>query len=161
MDTLTQRFARKYKVIPNGCWLWTAYCDSLGYGRIVGGEGQPRSAYAHRVSYELFIGKIPDDMEIDHLCRNRSCVNPVHLEAVPHHTNVLRGKAPTAANAQKTHCKRGHSFTPENTGVVHNRRYCKTCNREHAIELYRLKREDQNKSYRPHKKRVSTTQPHR
>lgn len=84
-----ERFATKYLVEPNsGCWLWTAYCMPSGYGQLKAGKGMK---YAHRLSYEHFKGTIPEDLEIDHLCRTRCCVNPDHLEAVPHAVNMSRG----------------------------------------------------------------------
>lgn len=72
---------------------------------------------------------------IDHLCRNRGCVNPLHLQAVPMRENTLRGFGPSAENARKTHCKRGHEFTPENTYLHDGRRICKQCNRDRNREF--------------------------
>jgi hypothetical protein len=80
------------------------------------------------VAYELAIGPIPEGLTIDHLCRNRGCVNPAHLEAVTNRTNLLRGDGIAALNARKTHCKRGHEFTPENTYVWREgTRACRAC----------------------------------
>lgn len=86
---------------------------------------------AHRVAYELTRGPIPAGMEIDHLCRVRSCVNPDHLEAVTRGENLRRGRGKTGA---QTHCKRGHELTPENTYRYVNRRgyvcrHCRQCRR--------------------------------
>jgi hypothetical protein len=75
------------------CWDWTGYKDEKGYGRIYK-EGLNK--YAHRYAYEHFVGPIPDNLEIDHLCRRRCCVNPEHLEAVTHRVNVARGTSPSA-----------------------------------------------------------------
>jgi hypothetical protein len=87
-----------------------------------------RNQFAHRLAYELFVGPIPEGQTIDHLCRNRPCVNPGHLEVVDMRTNLLRGSSPTAQNARKTHCKHGHEFTPENTALKQGRyRICRTC----------------------------------
>jgi hypothetical protein len=84
--------------------------------------------YAHRVLYRLVNGPIPIGAEIDHLCRNRSCVNPDHLEAVSHRENLMRSPiAPAAINARKTHCKYGHEFTQTNTYVSSGRRRCRLC----------------------------------
>lgn len=91
------------------CWLWTGPLHTLGYARFsVGG----RRVYVHRYSYELARGPIPDDREIDHLCRVRHCVKPDHLEVVTHRVNVMRSpEQVTSVNARKTHCLRGHRFS--------------------------------------------------
>lgn len=95
-----------------GCWFWTDALSKTGYGEFY---ADGRRQLAHRWSYEFFIGPIPDGLHIDHLCRNRSCVNPFHMEPVTNRVNVLRGIGITALNARKTHCKWGHEFTPDNT----------------------------------------------
>lgn len=100
--------------------------DKMGYGKFVYENGQ----YAHRYSYEYFIGPIPDGMTIDHLCENPSCVNPFHLTLATQRDNILRGNNICARNARKTHCKRGHEFTPENTMLLRGgRRQCRECTR--------------------------------
>ena len=89
---------------------------------------------AHRLAYEAAYGDIPDGLVIDHLCRNRRCINPQHLEAVTIGENALRGVGSPAQNARKTHCKRGHEFTQENTiRLPHDRRECRACRREYQI----------------------------
>ncbi len=86
---------------------------------------------AHRIFYTLFKGDVPEDMALDHLCRNRRCVNPDHLEIVTLVENVMRGQSQHAINARKTHCKHGHGFTKTNTGTTYiGTRYCLKC---HAI----------------------------
>lgn len=102
----------------DGCWLWRGSVTANGYGTIkIGGRAGVR-LYAHRLAYELFVGSIPARLELDHLCRNRRCVNPAHLEPVTRSENTLRGNAPAmlgALNGAKTHCKQGHPFDAVNT----------------------------------------------
>ena len=105
----------------DGCWLWTGGTNN-GYGR----RG---NRYAHRVVYEALVGPIPADMEIDHLCRVRRCVNPAHLEAVPHAENVRRG----AATVGLLLCKRGHFMVPPNLYFsAKGHRACRACAMERA-----------------------------
>lgn len=115
------------------CWLWLK-CVTDGYGRLtVNGK----LLLAHRYSYELFKGKIEDDLQIDHLCRIRRCVNPDHLEAVTLTVNLLRG---ISANALKTHCPKGHEYNALNTYFTSTgNRKCRACNSERALQ-FRLKR---------------------
>lgn len=109
---------------PDECWPWLASKAAVerfgGYGQM---KKHRKILLAHRVAYELLRGPIPSGLTIDHLCRNRSCVNPAHLEAVPIRENVLRGSGPTARNARKTHAKCGHPFDIQ----YGNKRYCKKC----------------------------------
>ena len=117
---------------PNtGCWLWTGTAFRLGYGSAWDGI---RLRSAHRLIYEELRGKIPEGLGLDHKCRVRCCVNPDHLEAVTRRVNVLRGRGPTALNAVKTHCCRGHEFTAGNTGKRKDARYGIQCNRAASIE---------------------------
>lgn len=108
------------------CWLWTG-ATANGYGRIrIGG----RSVSTHRAAYELLIGPIPDGLQIDHLCRNKLCCNPAHLEPVTVRENLLRGDTFNARNAAKTVCHLGHPLSGDNLYIAVGRRHCRTCRRE-------------------------------
>jgi len=110
-----------------GCWDWQGSVLPTGYGCIRDGR---QSLYTHRVAYEFAHGeKIPAGSHTDHLCRNRRCCNPAHLEIVTPRENALRGVGPVSGNHQGlwTHCKRGHPFTAENTIDNGGRRGCRAC----------------------------------
>jgi hypothetical protein len=131
--SLEERFwAKVDKRGPDDCWSWRGWHNNdSGYGRLdVQVSGVRRKLYAHRIVYELERGSIPDGFQIDHLCRNRGCVNPAHLEAVTQRTNILRGTGFSARNARKTHCPQGHALTPDNVysrPLEPNFRTCLTC----------------------------------
>ena len=91
MKSITERFEEKYAIDnSSGCWIWVASIKPRGYGEFWDGA---KKKYAHRVSYELHYGHIPEGLVIDHLCGTPLCVNPTHLEAVTQGENVRRGKA--------------------------------------------------------------------
>src|ERR1700751_234362 len=107
--TLTERFEKFFSRGP-GCWEWHGYVSKRGYG-FFHAFGRPRPA--HRVAYEIYVGEIPGGLDLDHLCRNRSCVNPAHLQPVTRQINILRGIVPFIGgnnNRIKTHCPKGPSI---------------------------------------------------
>jgi len=93
------------------CWIWTAARSQDGYG-LVRYDG--RMQRAHRAAYTDLVGAIPEGLQLDHLCRQRDCVNPAHLEPVTGRENTLRSTGPTALNAEKTHCPEGHPYSGSN-----------------------------------------------
>lgn len=114
----------------DGCWMWTGAVARDGYGKAQGTS-------AHRAVYEATFGPVADGLDLDHLCRNRLCVNPDHLEPVTRAENQRRA-ALHWASTNATHCKNGHEFTPENTYMRPRSRgggvrQCRTCNRTAAI----------------------------
>jgi hypothetical protein len=116
----------------DGCWFWRGLVDRDGYGVFNGPKATTR---AHRYVYEATRGPIPDDCDLDHLCRTRNCVNPDHLEAVSHTENVYRGMTPAAVNRRKTHCPRGHAYDYVNPNT--GKRACRVCARERQAASYR------------------------
>lgn len=114
-----------YVVQESGCWDWIGSRDIGGYGRImINRVSRP----AHRYVWELANGKVPLGLELDHLCRNRACVRPDHLEPVTHKVNCLRGAGLGAINSKKTHCPHGHPYTAANTyRYARGARFCRTC----------------------------------
>lgn len=127
MLNVLDKFWIRIEKKPNGCWEWKGGKTPRGYGCF----WNKKTLVAHRFSYELLKGKIPKNHELDHLCRNHSCVNPEHLEPVLHQQNVLRGIGLAAINARKTHCIRGHELKGDNLYINPNtgKRRCQACKR--------------------------------
>ena len=127
------------------CWEWLGTISTAGYGVFGMGstsDGRRRQIKAHRFAYELWVAPIPDGLQIDHLCRTRSCVNPSHLEAVTGKVNTLRSEGVAAVNARKTHCPQGHPYDDANTYVAPNgQRGCRVCHRWHQSNYERKVRE--------------------
>lgn len=111
---------------PCRAWKWAKH--PLGYGNLYDPETQ-QVGQAHRYFYEKLRGAIPPGTELDHLCSNPPCCEPIHLEAVTHRENILRGNGFAGVNAKKTHCSRGHEYTAENiaTTTYRNGRRCRKC----------------------------------
>lgn len=141
---LAFRFAQKWvENKDTGCWDWTANKNHKGYG-LIGPGGPAQNQVAHRVSYELHVGPIPKGMVLDHLCRNRGCVNPAHLEIVTPYENSMRGFGVAALNARKTHCPRGHPLSGENLFKQHGGgRGCRQCRRDFMRDYMRARRASQ------------------
>lgn len=125
-----QRALRDMREQEGGCWVPALKTDRKGYVRIRVGE---RRVSLHRLSFELQRGQIPPGLTLDHLCRNPACFNPAHLEPVTALENIRRGTQ-GQKQAAKTHCIRGHAFTPENTYRPPNKneRLCRECMRMHG-----------------------------
>ena len=121
-----QRFWNKVTKTGN-CWEWVSSKTEKGYGQF---NVNNKLYYVHRISYQLSLGIIPNDLQLDHLCRNPSCVNPEHLEVVTNQENMNRGHG----NINKTHCPQGHEYTEDNT-YLHkrkNNRICRICQRSNT-----------------------------
>lgn len=127
-----ERFLQKVH-FEDGCLIWDAGKDHAGYGMFHNGQSNGR---AHRVLYEFVNGAIPPNLGLDHLCRRRDCVNPLHMEAVTQRVNVLRGEGVASKHARRTHCLNGHPFSGDNLRLRSNRRECITCMRAAGMRYY-------------------------
>ncbi len=139
-EVLPMRFWDKVKIVASGCWEWQGTL-SRGYGDFY--VRQQKTAKAHRLTYNYFKGEIPQGLEIDHLCRNKRCVNPDHLEVVTRSVNTLRGLLPQIMRAKrKSHCQRGHPFNKGNIYInPRGRRECIAC-RGLAVKRHKDRRKE-------------------
>lgn len=128
MNKKDTRFWDKVSKQANVCWIWNGAVDAHGYGSILE-KGKIKKS--HRVSYIMFHGEIPKDVVIDHICKIKRCVNPLHLQVVTLGENTLLGDGPTAQNKRKTHCIRGHKLSGDNIYLYeragHTNRQCRIC----------------------------------
>lgn len=133
MKSTFQRFMEKFQLVPSPlpskCWQWTAALNWRGRPKF---RGDGRDVYAYRWVYEKMFGLIQPPLQLDHLCMNKACVNPWHLEKVTAKENTRRGNSPTGVKSRQKYCKRGHPFSPSNTlihGRIGNRRQrrCRAC----------------------------------
>ena len=143
MSSAADRVLARIEVNPAGCWEFMGSLDK-GYG-VVGyhrDDGIKATMRAHRAVYEDWIGPIPANHDLDHLCLNPRCVNPSHLEPVTRSENVRRqwaaGRAdPGRPHRLKTHCRQGHEYDEANTHITPaGGRSCRACNRERARRNY-------------------------
>jgi hypothetical protein len=138
-----RRLMMQVEVTADGCWLWKGALNRDGYGKTsVRREGRTHALGAHLLSFEVFVGPVPDGLQLDHLCHthasgcaggrtclHRRCINPKHLEPVTGRENVLRSSAFPALNAGKIACPKGHPYDAENTRIYRGRRHCRACDR--------------------------------
>jgi hypothetical protein len=134
--TVTSVLDNVEKIPEAGCWIWLGHINKKEYARVyIDGK----MTYVHRWLYQKLFGSICD-LTIDHLCRVHCCINPAHLEAVPNSVNVLRGEGVTANNSRKTHCIKGHQYTPDNTFTSkYGWRACLICRRSSNLKSWRKK----------------------
>jgi len=125
---MASRLLSRAVMDERGCWLWTGGKNDSGYG-MVGFRLNGKQPYVHRLAYELFVGPIPADHQVDHLCRVRHCLNPAHLEVVTLGENVRRGESPAHISRRRDVCQRGHSLTDAANVYVKpdGRRSCRAC----------------------------------
>lgn len=132
--------AERYIERTGTCWIWKGTILQSGYGQIV--IRNTKKARAHRFMYERAKGKIPDGLQLDHLCRNKLCVNPDHLEIVTGRENLMRSTSFVAINARKTHCHKGHPLFGTNLNITPmGSRRCKECGKLAMREYRKAKNE--------------------
>lgn len=138
MQPLLQRVLEQIEFRRKGCWLWKGYVNDQGYAVIsYGRAGESKDYRVHTLLYTVLIGPIPGELEPDHLCRTRSCVNPWHCEPVTHAENLARGQTMNRLHRLKV-CARGHDVSGENEIQLSSGRVrCKKCHREGAARRRR------------------------
>jgi hypothetical protein len=125
------------------CWIWTAATNGVGYGVLGRGGRGAGLVYAHRFSYQIHRGAIPDGLELDHLCRNRGCVNPYHLEPVTRSENLRRSPV-VGRYPRPTHCPQGHEMIGDNVRISPaGGRVCRACCRERRRIYFAAHREEE------------------
>lgn len=137
--TAEERFSARVRIPDDRtrCWEWTGSLGTYGYGHL---NVNGRHVKAHRWSYERSVGPIPPGLQIDHLCRNRACVNPAHMEPVTTRENILRGTGFSAINSRKTHCPKGHRYETEGRVRARGDRECRECDRTRHRKQYHSNR---------------------
>lgn len=142
-STPIERLKTKIIIDNNGCWNFTGCLNKKEYGRFF---LYNKVRLSHTASYILFKGEIIKGNTIDHLCRNRKCVNPDHLESVKHKINLLRGNSITTLQSKQTHCKNGHLFNEKNTIIQHEGkgRRCRICDLKWRKNNYENKKRKAN-----------------
>lgn len=155
---LPMRFWVKVKVNEVDCWLWTAGLNRNGYGRFMDANKITRAA--HRIAYEALVAPIPEGLQLDHLCRVRHCVNPMHVEPVTQAENLRRGETITAKAVAATYCPQGHPYSGDNLYVSpKGHRSCRQCARDRNArrrveqpELIRQQNREADRRYRARRK---------
>lgn len=143
---LMEKFSKSFDKTSNGCWEWRKGLNKDGYSQISlwgGWKKAPKGGQypAHRIMYELIKGELKPDEQIDHLCRNKVCINPEHLEAVDKDTNNIRGNSPSAIHSRKTQCPKGHPYSGANLYIEFKQngktmRRCRACRAEQKRQQY-------------------------
>jgi len=127
-----QNFVQKIEIDPlTFCWNWIGHIIRKGYGYF---HFNNKDGLAHRFAYKYWKGEIPTGLELDHLCNNKKCVNPSHLEVVTHVENMRRAIIPKgiySKEGKKTHCPQGHEYNEKNTFYRKSGRHCKICTKIH------------------------------